>query len=41
LSGRIHNRTHGYKWSILKVREGKYKGELGGAQEEPEGGVPL
>jgi hypothetical protein len=21
---------HGYKWSLLKVREGKYKGEHGG-----------
>jgi hypothetical protein len=27
---RIHGRTHGYKWSLLKVREGKYKRECGG-----------
>jgi hypothetical protein len=25
--GRIHGRTHGCKWSLLKVREGKYKRE--------------
>jgi hypothetical protein len=25
--GRIHGRTRGYKWSLLKVREGKYKEE--------------
>jgi hypothetical protein len=26
--GRIHGRTHGCKWSLLKVREGKYKGSM-------------
>jgi hypothetical protein len=28
--GRIHGRTCGYKWSLLKVREAKYKREHGG-----------
>jgi hypothetical protein len=28
--GRIHGRTSGYKWSLLKVREGKYKGKHDG-----------
>jgi hypothetical protein len=37
LCGRIHGRTHGYKWSLLKIREGKYKGEHGGAQVESGG----
>jgi hypothetical protein len=32
LCGRIHGRTCGCKGSLLKVREGKYKGEHGGAQ---------
>jgi hypothetical protein len=27
---RIHHRTHGCKWSLLKVREGKRKREHGG-----------
>jgi hypothetical protein len=27
----------GCKWSLLKVREGKYKREHGGAQEESKG----
>jgi hypothetical protein len=31
-SGRIHGRTHGCKWSLLKIRNGKYKGKHGGAQ---------
>jgi hypothetical protein len=35
--GRIHDRTCGYKWSLLKVREGKYKGEPSGVQVEPGG----
>jgi hypothetical protein len=29
--GRIHGRTQGCKWSLLKVREEKYKMEHGGA----------
>jgi hypothetical protein len=37
LSGRIHGRTHGCKGSLLKVREGKCKGELGGVQVESRG----
>jgi hypothetical protein len=32
--GRIHDRTHGYKWSSLKVREEKYKRKHGEAQVE-------
>jgi hypothetical protein len=24
------HRTHGYKWGLLNVRKGKYKGEHGG-----------
>jgi hypothetical protein len=27
--GRIHGRSHGYKWSLLKVREEKHKGKHG------------
>jgi hypothetical protein len=34
LCGRIHGRTHGCKWNLLKVREEKYKGKHGGAQVE-------
>jgi hypothetical protein len=30
--GRIHPRTHGCKWSLLKVRERKYKREQGEVQ---------
>jgi hypothetical protein len=26
--GRINFRIHGYKWSLLRVREGKHKGWL-------------
>jgi hypothetical protein len=33
-SGRIHGRTHGYKWSLLKARKGKYKGKHSKAQVE-------
>jgi hypothetical protein len=29
----IHGRTHEYKWSLLKVREGNYKAEQGGDLE--------
>jgi hypothetical protein len=32
--GRIHGKTRGYKWSLLKVREEKYKREHGEAQVE-------
>jgi hypothetical protein len=32
--GRIHFRTHGCKWNLLKVRKGKYKEEHGGTQVE-------
>jgi hypothetical protein len=32
--GRIHCRIYGCKWSFLKVREGKYKGEHEWAQVE-------
>jgi hypothetical protein len=32
--GRIHGRTHECKWSLLKVREGKYKRKHGGSQIE-------
>jgi hypothetical protein len=32
--GRIHHKTHEYKWSLLKVRKGQYKGEHAGAQVE-------
>jgi hypothetical protein len=35
--GRIDGRTCGYKWSLLKVREGKYEREHGGAQVESGG----
>jgi hypothetical protein len=35
--GRINGRTHGCKWSLLKVRKGKYKGEQGSAQVESGG----
>jgi hypothetical protein len=31
-TGSIHHRTHGCKWSSLKVRKGKYKGEHGRVQ---------
>jgi hypothetical protein len=31
---RVHGRTPGYKWSLLKIREGKYKGKHGEAQVE-------
>jgi hypothetical protein len=34
LTGRIHSRTYGCKWSLLKVRKGKYKGEHVVAQME-------
>jgi hypothetical protein len=27
--GRIHGRTRGHKWNLLKVREEKYKGRPG------------
>jgi hypothetical protein len=33
----IHSGTCGYKWSLLKVREGKYKREHGGALVESGG----
>jgi hypothetical protein len=36
-NGRIHGRTHGYKGSLLKVREGKYKREHDGAHLESAG----
>jgi hypothetical protein len=39
--GRIHDRTHGYKWSLLKVREGKYKREHGGNLEAEEESASL
>jgi hypothetical protein len=29
---RIQGRIRGYKWSLLKVREGKYKKEHGGCR---------
>jgi hypothetical protein len=32
--GRIHGRIHGCKGSLLKVKEGKYKGKHGEAQVE-------
>jgi hypothetical protein len=32
--GRIHGRTRGYTWSLLKVREGRYIGEHCKAQVE-------
>jgi hypothetical protein len=35
--GRIHYRTCECKWSLLKVRKGKYKRENGGAQVESGG----
>jgi hypothetical protein len=35
--GRIHGRTHGCKGRLLKVKEGKYKREHGGAQMESGG----
>jgi hypothetical protein len=41
LKGKIHGRTHGCKWSLLKVREGKYKREQGGAQVESGGGESM
>jgi hypothetical protein len=31
--GRIHDRTCGYKGSLLKIRERKYKGEHGGCRQ--------
>jgi hypothetical protein len=34
---RIHHRTHGYKRSLLKVREEKYEGKYGGVQMESGG----
>jgi hypothetical protein len=37
-AGRIHRRTRGHKWSLLKVREGKYKGEHGEVQVGSGGG---
>jgi hypothetical protein len=30
--GGIYGRIHGYKWSLLKVKEGKYKREHGGTK---------
>jgi hypothetical protein len=30
-TGRVHRRTRGCKWSLLKVRREKYKGENSGA----------
>jgi hypothetical protein len=34
-TGRIHHRTHVMgKWSLLKIRKGKYKRDGGGAQVE-------
>jgi hypothetical protein len=35
--GRLHGRTRGCKWSLLKGKEGKYKGDHGEAQVEPGG----
>jgi uncharacterized protein (DUF849 family) len=35
--GRMHGRTHGCKWSLLKVREGNAKGSMVGAQVESGG----
>jgi hypothetical protein len=32
--GRIYGSTRGYKWNLLKVREGKYKGKHGETQED-------
>jgi hypothetical protein len=32
--GGIHGRTNGHKWSLLKVREEKYKGKHDGTQVE-------
>jgi hypothetical protein len=37
LYGRICGRTHGYRWSSVKVRERKYKREHDGAQVESRG----
>jgi hypothetical protein len=37
LPGRIHGRTCGRKWSLLKVRGGNYKREHDGAQLESGG----
>jgi hypothetical protein len=37
LCGRIHDRTCGYKCSLLKIRKGKYKREHGEAQVESGG----
>jgi hypothetical protein len=34
LRGRIHDRTRGCKWNLLKARGGKYKREHDGAQVE-------
>jgi hypothetical protein len=34
--GRIHSRTHGYNWSLLKVREGNYKRKHGGPRRKLE-----
>jgi hypothetical protein len=34
---RIHGRTRGCKWSLLKVRDGKYKREHAGTQVESGG----
>jgi hypothetical protein len=31
---RIHGRTRGYKWNLVKVREGKYKTEPGGSWKQ-------
>jgi hypothetical protein len=31
-TGRIHGRTHGCKGSLLKIRKGKFKRELGGCR---------
>jgi hypothetical protein len=37
LQGRIHLRTYGCKWSLLNVKEDKYKREHGGVQMESGG----
>jgi hypothetical protein len=37
LKGRIHRRTHGCKWNLLKVRKVKYKREHSEAQVESGG----
>jgi hypothetical protein len=35
--GTFHGRTHGYKWSLFKVREGKYERGHGEAHGESGG----